>query len=359
MKLFLREAIDSYERAFEHRIVKLTDFANRNKPFLVHVNGPCSFYTAGKSIEKSFQNNLSDFVKTLEYLSDTLPYIEPWFGTGVYAQAFGGVYFWRENECPACHYKYKDINEIKNINKPSIAESEMLQHVKKSLEYICEQTAGRIPICMTDTQSPNDVATLILDAVEVFTAFYMDPDAIKYFLQMITDIVEEFSLLQKNIIGKALASPGHIMANSSIYGKGISISDDNLAVCSQKTNEEFLLPYDIQLGQKFGGVAIHSCGNWAHTMPIIVQSPDVFMIDCAISLDADPNPNTPEAVRDIFRGTDKIVQARIGSDVHAGVELIRRIWAKDLRLIVSIQGIDNKTNEQYQIINSTLERLYK
>ncbi len=43
------------------------------------------------------------------------------------------------------------------------------------------------------------------------------------------------------------------------------------------------LPPDDQIGAAFGGVAIHSCGNWGHTMPLVAKMKNLYMIDCTIS----------------------------------------------------------------------------
>ena len=82
------------------------------------------------------------------------------------------------------------------------------------------------------------------------------------------------------------------------------------------------------------------------------------MIDCALSAQADPNPNHPEEVRDIFRGTDIIVQVRTGDDTEQTVEIIEKLWADDLRLIVKVPGREDDPQQQYDTISGLLESLY-
>ena len=100
----------------------------------------------------------------------------------------------------------------------------------------------------------------------------MEPEIVAGFLQQITDLIVELSRVQMERIGlELLAQPGHIMP-SVVGGPGISVSDDNLAVSSPRINRLFALPLDEQLGEHFGGLAIHSCGVWTHTMSMLRET---------------------------------------------------------------------------------------
>lgn len=351
--------IQKYERIKDSRLKRLLDFHNGNFPYLIAIDKPCSFYTNCRTIEDSFRSNLQDFEDALELSSDSLPFLEPWFGTGSYAQAFGSPYFWRDNESPACHYKYKKINEVADITKPTVKQGEIFKLIIDAISYFRNQTNSKLPICISDTQSAHDTATLILDAVEVFEASYTNPDILHSFLAKINQLIIEFTRLQFLAIGNCLAVPGHIMASSYVGGNGFSISDDNLAVSSPQVSEKFLIPYDELLGNEFGGLAIHSCGNWTHAMPLVSKMKSVKMIDCAISPEVDPNPNTPELVKKIFKNTNIIVQVRIGQNVDQEIKFVERVWDKDVRLVVKIAGDANNSLHQYQLVDSCLKNMYK
>jgi hypothetical protein len=47
-------------------------------------------------------------------------------------------------------------------------------------------------------------------------------------------------------------------------GSGVSISNDECVMISAEMHDEFHLPYVNQLSEEFGGIYIHSCGNWLH-----------------------------------------------------------------------------------------------
>ncbi len=354
----INKVIDKYDRAFESRQQKLLDFQEGERPFLVALTGPGNFYTKCNTIEDSFEANIQDFSDALDLPSDILPYLEPWFGTGLYASGFGCEYVWREDESPACHYKYNQIDEVAEINKPEKFDTGIFKMVTDAIEYFKERTNGRLPICVTDTQSAHDTATLVVNAVEVFTASYSVPDLLNDFLKKINETVIEFSKKQIELIGDCLSLPGHIMSFSTIGGFGFSISDDNLAVSSPQVNKDFLLPFDDEIGKALGGLALHSCGNWSHTMPMVAEMESIRMIDCAISKDVDPNPNEPEKVRDAFKGTDIIVQVRFGTEVEKELELLERIFDPELKLVARVSGVPEQAENQYNILNEFLKRKY-
>jgi hypothetical protein len=52
-------------------------------------------------------------------------------------------------------------------------------------------------------------------------------------------------------------------------GMGLAVSEDVLAMISPKLYEEFSLPYINQLSEEFGGVIVHSCGNFEHQLNVL------------------------------------------------------------------------------------------
>jgi len=81
---------------------------------------------------------------------------------------------------------------------------------------------------------------------------------------------------------------------------------------------------------------------------------NIYMIDCTVSYQCDPNPCMPEQVRDAFKGTDIIVQVRIGPDLDIDIPLLERLISPDLRLIISIAYEQNGMQERYDRITGLL-----
>ena len=171
------------------------------------------------------------------------------------------------------------MEEVRGVGKPAWEGSEVAHLVLDTIRYFKARTGNAIPINWTDTQSAHDTAALILDASEVFLGCLADPELMMDFMRAINASIIEFSRVQSEAIGDALIRPGHIMLSQPAFS-GMSISDDNLAVGSPEVNCACNLPLDEEIGQAMGGVAIHSCGAYAHTMPhIACLTPSCVAID--------------------------------------------------------------------------------
>lgn len=353
--------VEKYRQRVTERQPRLQQFMSGEQPFLViqhPVYGPV--WTDCSTAEKIAQNNLEGFRQWVDLdWNDDLPYLEPWAGVGVYASAFGCEYYWRENESPATHYRYLSMDEAKGVEYPDWRKNPIMKLVLDSIDRMNELTGGRLPIVLTDTQSPFDTATLIVDSTSFIVGCYEDPDTAKRLLGMVTDLIIEFSREQLRHIGSGnAANPGHIMVSSTAW-KGISVSDDNLSFCSPEFNAEFALPYNYRLAEEFGGIAIHSCGIWAHTMAILEQSKGVLSVDCATAREADPCPNDPATVRDAMRGKGIIVKIRPGNNMEKVLSSLADIVAPDIQLIVHIAYDEANAERNYRQVTDRLNELYR
>jgi hypothetical protein len=314
----INKLCDEFDKRREQREPRLRSFYDDAVGDYLIVQRPeANMWGCCNDIETIYANNMDSLAEWLAVdCTDDLPYLEPWIGTGVYANAFGCEYVWRQDNAPHTHYRYNAAEDLKHIEYPDWRKSPIMKMVLDAIDVLKERTRCRIPITCTDTQSPFDTATLILDATTFMTAPFFDEQPVLRFQQMITDLIIEFSNVQIERIGKDLAArPGHLMP--SIPGfRGLSISDDNLAVGSPMINEIVALPFDQKLANAFDGLAIHSCGPWAHTMKKLRSLSKIMMIDCAFSRECDPNPNVPADVREALQGSGIIAKVRVGGNME-------------------------------------------
>ena len=141
----ITKTIDKYLKIREKKLPKIQNFWNKgDAKFLVMQCSPSKACSGCNTIEKSFTENIETFAKDLDIISDHIPYLEPWFGTGVYANAYECKYVWREEEAPAVHYRYKKIEEVRGIKKPSIDDSEIMRMVIDAIRYYKEKTSGKL-----------------------------------------------------------------------------------------------------------------------------------------------------------------------------------------------------------------------
>jgi hypothetical protein len=305
-----------------------------------HLWGECN------SVEGVWLNNLRHLESWLAMpWTDDLPHMQAWFGTGAYASAFGCQYLWRQGEAPDSYVRYHHIEEVRGLPMPDWRKSPVMGMVLDCIDVLKERSRGMIPIALTDTQSPCDTATLVLDTSEFFTACYTEEETVAELMATITRLIIEFSREQARHIGEGLvARPGHVMPSLTSIG-GITLSDDNLAVASPLINERFSLRFNQLIAEALGGVAVHSCGVWDHTMKLL-PGRGVVAVDCAVSPRWDPTPMTPEMVRAALGGTGIVVKARCGGTREEIEHAIAALAGPDMRLILDIARID-KDDEAY------------
>lgn len=353
------KVVDSYLNIRSKREATASKFISGERPYMIFQTPDGNVWGDNRSAEQSFLNNMEYIEWSLGIPSDHLSLLEPWFGTGVFANMYGCPYVWRNGEAPAVRYKYLSIDDIKGISKPRWQDSEIAQLVLDTIKYFKSKTGDALPIVWTDTQSACDTATLILDATEVFAGCMEEPETMMAFMSDINDLIIEFSQVQAAAIGNALVEPGHIMLSNTGF-KGMAIADDNLAVGSPKVNSEFNLPLDEKIGRAMSGVAIHSCGRWTHTMPMLKKIvPSCVAIDCAVDYSWDPNPNEPEKVRDAMAGTGINVHVRMTGETDKMVDIVKRMLHPQIKLIVHPLFVDAETAEKnYEVLEALLAEYY-
>jgi hypothetical protein len=338
--MVMEKLTELYRQRREERIGRLERFWAGEERFLViqrpsyHLWGECN------SVEAVYGNNMRHLEAWLSMRwSDELPHMQAWFGTGVYANAFGCEFLWREGAAPDTHVRYHAIEEVRGLPKPDWRGCPVMKMVLDCIDLLKERTGGAIPIALTDTQSPFDTATLVLDTSEFFTACYTEEETAAALMGTIAELIIEFSREQARHIGEGLVSrPGHVMPSLTTLG-GILLSDDNLAVSSPHINEKFSLRYNEIISRALGGVAIHSCGVWDHTMRLF-PGRGVMAVDCSVSPKWDPTPMTPAMVRSALSGTGIVVKARCGGSRREIEEAIAALGGPDMRLILDIARID-------------------
>jgi hypothetical protein len=362
----LSALLDLYARRREQREARLREFLMTDRPGFLVVQHPLEnllkVFGTCNSVEEVYRNNIAYVEEKLQVDgTDDLPYLEPWIGTGVYANAFGCEYHFRDDNAPHVRYRYHKIEELRDLEYPDYRKSPIMSMVLDCIDCFRERTRDGLPIALTDTQSPFDTATLVLDAAEFFTACYAEPEIVSGFLQKITELIEEFSRVQIERIGPALlVQPGHLMP-SFVGGPGISISDDNLAVSSPRINRRFALPMNERLAVHFGGLVIHSCGVWTHTMSMLSELRNITAIECAVGYgrgDHDPNTNSPGDVRRAVSGSTLIVKARFDSDLDKALAALDELASPEMRLIAHIGYDPEHAQRNYQRVTERLERIY-
>jgi len=217
-----------------------------------------------REVQLQSQLAVLDWRETLNVGDDFVPHIQPQGGVTVFASAFGCEVEFFEHTLPWAHpvIKADDPPEkVYELSPPAATDGQLGQMLEFTSYYVA-QTRGRYPIALTDLQGPLDTAYLVWEPSAFMVAMHTNPKEVHHLMRLVTDLIGRYVKAQRSRSPEFL--PCHYPPLWLPDGRGIAISDDGLAVIGARLYEEFCLPYVNELSDEFGGMLIHSCGNFVH-----------------------------------------------------------------------------------------------
>lgn len=287
-----------------------------------------------RDMKRSLALQLGGLQKSMDYPGDIPNFIEPWYGLGTVASAFGIEYAWHEGQSPAFKPKFKSIQEALQFPVSDVKDTPIGDYTLRTIDYFLEKTQGRIPMSLCDVQSPFNVAAEVVDMTALLIGLYDCPEKVVELLDRITMLLTEFAREQVKRVGDALVWPGHGFASSRVF-EGFGMADDNAIMLSADQFQRFSASYLVRAAEEFAGPVFHSCGDWSHLAPIVKQIPGLRMVDGAFGGQTDPSPNNAEVFPEVFAGSGVIVNARIVGDSLEAARQVRKLWKPGMKLIVA------------------------
>jgi len=195
--------------------------------------------------------------------------LQPQLGIGVFASAFGCIVEFSDTQYPMTHpviQSGEPASRVYDLPHPDI-HSGLLKDTLEFADYFRLVAGDRYPIAMTDLQGPLDTAYLIWDSSDFMIAMLEHSQEVHHLMRQVTDLIIKFMKELKAHVKEFV--PAHFPPVYLPDGLGVSVSEDVLAMISPNLYEEYSLPYINQLSEEFGGVIIHSCGNFEHQLDVL------------------------------------------------------------------------------------------
>jgi hypothetical protein len=191
-----------------------------------------------RDMKMSLALQLGALQESMRYKGDIPNFLEPWYGIGTIASAFGAEYDWKPGQAPAIKPPFRSVEEALEKEIKPVVETPIGKHTLRMIEYFLEQTHGRLPISLTDTQSPMNTASFLIETSSFYMSFYDNPEGLRQLLDRIAKLLIRFTLKQMELIGDALVYPGHGFASSRAFS-GLGMSDDVMITLSENQYCEF------------------------------------------------------------------------------------------------------------------------
>ena len=312
--------------------------------------GECFSYGC-RDKKRSLELQLGALEKSMLFQADVPNFLEPWYGIGTVASAFGGDYIWPEGNAPALQTRFTTIDEVMAYEPKDVATTLIGRHTLEMIEYFMDQTKGRLPVSLTDTQSPLNMIGHLYPLDQFFMDLLLEPDKVQQLFERLADLSVRFNNEQVKLIGSALASPGHGFASSTKWS-GLGMSDDNAIMISPDQYLELAAPTVEKICTPLGGPVFHSCGDWSGWVDAVLQIKGLKMVDGAFSPQTDPGATNNLEAYHRFANTGVVVNARMVGDPETIREQVSRLWVPGMKLVVATY-CETPTEQEiaYQLIH--------
>ncbi len=122
------------------------------------------FSHGSRNMQDSLEWQLGALQKSMAYKADIPNFLEPWYGIGTIASAYGFDYQWPENQAPAVDGSFNTTAEALEYDPVPVENTRIGEHILRMITYFLDKTNGKIPISLTDTQSPLNSASYVVDS---------------------------------------------------------------------------------------------------------------------------------------------------------------------------------------------------
>lgn len=302
--------------------------------------------------KQSLEWQLGALQASMDYPADVPNFLEPWYGIGAVAAAFGIDYVWNPGQAPAVIPQFASIDDALAFNWKPVSETGPGRHTLDMIEYFLDQTKGRLPMSFSDIQSPFNNATSIVDTSSFLLATILEPEKVLALLNLLADLEISFYREQEKLIGGLLVKPGHGFASSHFF-EGFGMSDDNVVMVDEEKYIELAKPSFEKLGKAFGGPVMHSCGNFSDKTGMLGKIDGLKMVDAAFTAETDPDPNPAEPFREALAGSGIILNARMVGNPETVRQTLAEMWKPGMKIIaVTYSQTPQEQKQVYEMIHA-------
>ena len=309
------------------------------------------FSYGSRDMKRSLELQLGALEKSMLFKADVPNFLESWYGIGTIASAYGGDYVWHDGQAPALQTRFNSIDEVLAYEPQEVAKTAIGRHTLDMIAYFMEKTQGRIPMSLTDTQSPLNMVGHLYPLDQFFMDSIMEPEKVVQLFDCLADLSVRFNQEQVKLIGSALASPGHGFASSTAW-KGLGMSDDNAIMIGPDQYVDLAVPSVEKICAPLGGPVFHSCGDWSNWVGAVLQTNGLLMADGAFSPQTDPGATNNLEAFHKFANTGIVLNARIVGDIDTIKEQLNRLWVPGMKMVVvTYCETPEEQEEAYHIIH--------
>ena len=179
-----------------------------------------------------------------------------------------------------CTKIIREIADIAKLPEPSMGPGTVAHEWRAMARYVLEETEGRLPIHVTDMQGPFDVCGQMWGYEGLLTSAYDDPEAFRALLATTTEAFVMLWDAQQRAVGDRFVGTHLWGWNWVPPDAGASLSADCLVMISPDFYRTFFQPCLETIAARFGGLAVHSCGDFSQVVPAMCATAGLKAVHC-------------------------------------------------------------------------------
>lgn len=223
-------------------------------------------------IEWAWQQYLVQ-IERLDWLDDdAIPFLEPYTGTEIFAEAFGCPVYLPEMDMPHARPMIFNASEVARLKVPDL-DAPALARAYQIADALRARAGDDAVMRLVDIQSPMDIAALIWNKTDFYLALIDAPEAV-------SELAAKCRELLCNFLDEWFARYGrsYIAHYPEYYlEQGMTLSEDEVGAVNPQMFELFFLPELRYLSERYHGIGIHCCADCRHLWQQFKNIPNVLL----------------------------------------------------------------------------------
>lgn len=211
----------------------------------------------------------------MEWLrDDSIPFINPYTGTEILAEAMGCRVHRPEDNNPFALPLIHSAREVSRVRVPKLEETPLML-LFEIADELRRRAGPEAVMKLVDIQSPMDIAALIWDKNNFYVGIYDAPEAVKELAAKVKELFFAFNDAWFARYGREFIAhyPAYYMP------QGLTLSEDEVGSVNSAMFEEFYLPELVEISQRYGGLGMHCCANARHQWANFKRIPHLRLLN--------------------------------------------------------------------------------
>ncbi len=205
---------------------------------------------------------------------DTVPYLDVYTGTEIFAEAFGCEVYRAADNMPFALPLVDCASDASRLAVPDPSATP-LAALFDIADELRERAGPEAVMRLVDIQSPMDIAALIWDKNDFYAAMIAEPRAVKDLARKVCDLLTAFLDEWFARYGEEFVAhfPDYYMS------RGVTLSEDEVGAVSEEMFVELFEPELVELSHRYGGLGMHSCAYARHQWERFAELPDLRLLN--------------------------------------------------------------------------------